>query len=471
MSVPLHLLTAEALAEAYRAGSLSPVEATEAALSRIEALDPVYNAWCHVDRPAALAAARAAEARWRNGTMLSPVDGVPTGIKDLMPAAGWPYRSGSRATDPAPVAEDAPPVARMREAGAVFLGKTTTPEFGWKGVTDSPLTGISRNPWNPERTCGGSSGGAGAAAALGQGALHLGSDGAGSIRMPCGFCGVPGIKQTYGLVGKYPPSIMGSLSHTGPMARSTMDLALMLDVIARMDPRDPYGVPRPVESYAAALRGEPAERPLAGLRIAFSPTLGYARVTPDVAAAVAAAVPVLAEAGAEVEQVERVFDDPLEILAGFWGHGLSQLLDKLGAEKWPLMEPPVVAMGQAAQALSAMDLARLTGRREALCRAMGEFHEHYDLLVTPQLPLTAFTAGLEFPEGSGMQRWWEWSPFTYPFNLTGQPAATVPCGLAPDGLPVALQIVGARFADLDVLRAAQAFERRQPFRMPDPKAA
>ncbi len=458
----LHLFTAADLVAGYRDGSLSPVAATEAALDRIAALDGTYNAYCHVDRDSALAAARASEGRWRAGAPLGPVDGVPTGIKDLMPATGWPYRSGSRATGAEPAAEDAPPVARMRAAGAVFLGKTTTPEFGWKGVTDSPLTGITRNPWNPDRTSGGSSGGAAVAAALGMGSLQLGSDGAGSIRMPCGFCGVPGIKQTYGLVAKYPPSVMGSLSHTGPMARSIGDLATMLDVIAAMDPRDAYCVPRPQPSYAAIL-----EDGIAGLRIAYSPTLGYADVDPAVARIAAQAVQVLAEAGAEIEIVDHVFDDPLEILAGFWGHGLARLLDKLGAEAWPLLEPPVVEMGRAAEPLSALDLARLAARREALCLTMGTFHSRHDLLVTPQLPLTAFAAGREFPPGRGMRRWWEWSPFTYPFNLTGQPAATVPCGLAPDGLPVALQIVGARFADDLVLRAARAFEARRPFAMPD----
>lgn len=463
MTDRLHLLTADDLVAGYRSGALSPVAATEAALARIAALDGIYNAYCHVDGAGALAQARASEARWRAGAPLGPVDGVPTGIKDLMPAQGWPYRSGSLATGPEPAVEDAPPVARMRAAGAVFLGKTTTPEFGWKGVTDSPLTGITRNPWNPDRTSGGSSGGAAVAAALGMGALHLGSDGAGSIRMPCGFCGVPGIKQTYGLVAKYPPSIMGSLSHTGPMARGIADLAVMLDIIAMPDPRDAYCVPRPVPGYAAIL-----EQGIAGLRIAYSPTLGYAAVDPAVAEVAARAVGVLEAAGAVVEQVDSLFDDPLEILAGIWGHGLAHLLDKLGEERWPLLEPPVLEMGLAARPLSALDLASLTARREVLCLTMGQFHSRYDLLVTPQLPLTAFQAGIEFPPGRGLRRWWEWSPFTYPFNLTGQPAATVPCGFAVDGLPVALQIVGARFADDIVLRAARAFEVRQPFALPEP---
>lgn len=464
MTVDLHLLSATALADRYRAGTLSPVEATRAALDRIRALDGVYNAWCHLDEEGAMALARESEGRWRSGTARSAVDGVPTGIKDLMAVRGWPYRSGSRATDPdLRPEEDAPAVARLREAGAVFLGKTTTPEFGWKGVTDSPLTGITRNPWNPERTSGGSSGGAGTAAALGMGALHLGSDGAGSIRIPCGFCGIPGIKQTFGLVAKSPPSTMGTLSHAGPMARTVTDLALMLDLIARPDPSDWYAVPRNVPSYAAIL-----EEGIAGLRIAYSPTLGHARVDPQVAGLVARAVQVLADAGAHVEQVDHVFDDPLSILAPIWGHGLTQLLDKLGEARWPLLEPPVVEMGQAARAMTALEMRAVTARREELGIRMARFHTRHDLLVTPQLPITAFAAGVEFPPGQGMRRWWDWSPFAFPFNLTGQPAATLPCGLAADGLPVALQVVGPRFRDDLVLRAARAFEHRRPFAMPDP---
>src|SRR5438874_12970677 len=229
---------AEALAELYRKKALSPVEAAEILFARIEALQPKLNAFCIVDRDGALAAARASEQRWRRGVPLSPIDGVPVTIKDLVLMRGFPTLRGSKLIDPAQDwSDDGPAVARLREAGAVILGKTTTPEFGWKAIGDSPLTGISRNPWNNDRTPGGSSAGAAIAAATGMGALHLGSDGGGSIRIPSSFCGVFGIKPTYGLVASSPPSPFAAVSHTGPMTRTVDDAALMLSVIAAWDPR------------------------------------------------------------------------------------------------------------------------------------------------------------------------------------------------------------------------------------------
>src|SRR3954468_6573412 len=216
------------LVELYRTQALSPVEAAEALLARAETLQPKLNAFCVIDRDGALEAAREAERRWRDGEPLGPLDGVPVTIKDLVLMRGFPTRRGSRMIDPVPDTEDGPAVARLREAGAVIIGKTTTPEFGWKAIGDSPLTGITRNPWNKERTPGGSSAGAAVAAATGMGPLHLGSDGGGSIRIPSSFTGVFGIKPTYGLVAASPPSPFAVVSHTGPMTRTVEDAALML---------------------------------------------------------------------------------------------------------------------------------------------------------------------------------------------------------------------------------------------------
>src|SRR5271155_2623319 len=236
--------SAAALTALYRAGTLSPVEVAEALFARLDALQPKINAFCIVDRDGALAAARASEQRWRAGKPLSPVDGVPATIKDLMLMRGLPTLRGSRLIDSdQDWSEDSPGVARLKEAGAVILGKTTTPEFGWIAVGDSPLTGITRNPWNLARTPGGSSAGAAAACAAGIGVLNAGSDGAGSIRIPACFCGVFGIKPTLGRVPASPPSPMGLLSHHGPITRSVVDAAVMLDAIGRPDPRDPYWLP------------------------------------------------------------------------------------------------------------------------------------------------------------------------------------------------------------------------------------
>jgi len=279
-------LTATALLEHYRRKTLSPVEATKAVLARIAALNPSLNAFLLVDEEAALGAARASEARWMKGAPQGRVDGVPATVKDIMISRGWPTRRGSKTVRrDQPWDEDAPMVARLREHGAVLIGKTTTPEFGWKAIGDSPLTGITRNPWNRERTPGGSSAGAAVAAAAGMGPLHLASDGGGSIRIPSSFTGVFGIKPTYGLVASSPPSPFAVVSHTGPMTRTVTDAALMLSVIAGWDPRDPYALPPAKRDYRGGLDGG-----IKGLRFAYSPTLGYAKVDPEVARQVEAAV-------------------------------------------------------------------------------------------------------------------------------------------------------------------------------------
>src|SRR6185312_8862372 len=270
---------AEALVHLFATKQASPVEATNATLERVKRYNPRYNAFCLVDEDAALASARASEARWLRGEPASHIDGVTATIKDIVLTRGWPTLRGSRSTDRKQLwDEDAPAVARLREAGAVLIGKTTTPEFGWKGVCDSPLTGITRNPWNAERTPGGSSGGAAVAAALGMGCLHLGTDGGGSIRIPAGFCGLFGFKPTFGIVPVHPHSPAGTLWHQGPIARTVEDAALMLSVIARPDARDWYQSPPLNIDYRAGLNDG-----VKGLRIAYSRTLGYARVDPDVA--------------------------------------------------------------------------------------------------------------------------------------------------------------------------------------------
>src|SRR6266851_4923680 len=236
--------SAEALVDLYRTKALSPVDAAEALFARLDALQPRLNAFCVVDRDGALAAARGSERRWHQGEPVSPIDGVPVTIKDLVLMRGFPTLRGSKLVDPAQDwSEDGPAVARLREAGAVILGKTTTPEFGWKAIGDSPLTGITRNPWNLERTPGGSSAGAAAACAAGIAPLNVGSDGAGSIRIPSAFTGIFGIKASFGRVPAHPPSAMGLLSNVGPMTRSVRDAAAMLNVLSGPDPRDPYTLP------------------------------------------------------------------------------------------------------------------------------------------------------------------------------------------------------------------------------------
>lgn len=462
VSRDIALMSATDLLAAYRAKRLSPIEATRTALARIAELDQRFNAFSLVDEEMALAAAHESEARWHKGEPLGLVDGVPTTIKDLLITRGWPTLRGSKTVKrDQPWTEDAPAVARLREEGAVIIGKTTTPEFGWKGVTDSPLTGVTRNPWNPETTPGGSSGGAAVAAALGMGALHIGTDGGGSIRIPAAFSGIFGLKPSFGLVPAYPLSPFGTVAHVGPMTRTVADAALMLTVLANPDPRDWYALPPDGRDYRVGL-----DLGLKGRRIAWSPTIAGAPVDPEVAAIVADAVKLLSELGAHVEEVDPGLPASRETFVRHWYPGAANAIRAIGAEDRKLMDPGLIAIAEEGARLPLMDYLAAVREREAMGQQMNLFHRQWDLLVTPALPIPAFAAGHETPPGSANERWVDWTPFTYPFNLTRQPAAAVPCGFTASGLPVALQIVGPLYGDAAVLQAAHAFELVRPFRLP-----
>ncbi|MFF4140393.1 amidase [Streptomyces sp. NPDC001698] len=446
-------LTAGELLDGYRKGEFSPVEATRAALERAERIQPEVNAFVRITAEDALARARESEDRWRRGRPSGLLDGVPVTVKDILLLRGHPTLRGSRTVpEEGRWDEDAPSVARLREHGAVFLGKTTTPEFGWKGVTDSPLTGVTRNPHDPTRTAGGSSGGSAAAVALGAGALSLGTDGGGSVRIPAAMCGIFGLKPTYGRVPLYPPSAFGTLSHVGPMTRDAADAALLLDVIGVPDARDWSALGPAPGSFTEALAGG-----VRGLRIAYSPSLGgQVPVRPAVATAVRRAVAGLAELGAYVTESDPDFADPVEAFHTLWFSGAARVVQHLGPHRRELLDPGLREICAAGARLSALDYLAAVDVRMELGRVMGHFHQNYDLLVTPTLPITAFEAGAEVPKGSGHRRWTGWTPFTYPFNMTQQPAASVPVGRDEGGLPVGLQIVAARHRDDLVLRAAHA---------------
>jgi aspartyl-tRNA(Asn)/glutamyl-tRNA(Gln) amidotransferase subunit A len=466
MSDDIALLSVAESITGYRDGSLSPVAATEAALARIEAHDGKFNAFRLVDAESALRAARESEERWRIKAPRGRVDGVPTAIKDLTLTKGWSTLRGSKTTpEDQPWEEDAPCVARLREHGAVLIGKTTTPEFGWKGLTDSPLTGITRNPWSPERTPGGSSGGAAVAVATGMASLAIGSDGGGSIRIPAGFTGIFGLKPSGGRVPTYPLSALGTLSHTGPMTRTVTDAAIMLSVISEPDPRDWYALP-PQGAGTAADYTVGLDDGVEGLRIGFSPTLGGHPVDPEIAALVAKAAGRFEDLGATIEEADPGLGDCAATFRTHWYAGLATLLATFTEAQKALMDPGLVEIAAEGAGYSALDYLAAVKLREAMGVAMNLFHQSHDLLLTPSLPIPAFEAGLEVPRGSGMERWPDWTPFSYPFNLTRQPAASVPCGLTSEGLPAGLQIVGPSYADALVLRAARAFEEAEPFKMP-----
>ncbi|MDH6626633.1 aspartyl-tRNA(Asn)/glutamyl-tRNA(Gln) amidotransferase subunit A [Streptomyces sp. LBL] len=454
-------LTALQLVDGYRKGEFSPVEATRAALKRAASIQPKVNAFVRLTADEALARARDSADRWRRGEPAGLVDGVPVTVKDILLLRGTPTLKGSKAiSEQGRWDEDAPSVARLREHGAVFLGKTTTPEFGWKGVTDSPLTGVTRNPHDPTRTAGGSSGGAAAAVALGAGPLALGTDGGGSVRIPAAFCGIFALKPTYGRVPLYPASAFGTLAHVGPMTRDAADAALLLDVIGNPDSRDWSALGPAPGTFSAGLSGG-----VRGLRVAYSPSLGgQVAVQPAVAAAVRRGVERLAELGAYVTEADPDLTDPVDAFHTLWFSGAARMTQPFGPRQRELLDPGLREICDRGARYSALDYLAAVDVRMDLGRRMGRFHDSYDLLVTPTLPITAFEAGAEVPKGSGHRRWTGWTPFTYPFNMTQQPAASVPVGTDGNGLPVGLQLVAARHRDDLVLRAAHAlYETGTPY--------
>ncbi len=462
MTDDLCWLDATTLAADIRLARVSPVEITEAVLARIERVNPTINAFCTVAAEAARAQARLAEAAVVRGDVLGPLHGVPISFKDLTATAGIRTTFGSRIWEHHIPKADAPVVERARRAGAIMLGKTNTPEFGCKGVTDNRIFGATRNPWNLGRTPGGSSGGAAAALAAGLGPLAEGSDLAGSIRQPAACCGVVGLKPTLGRVPRF-PSVNGwtSFACVGPMARTVRDAALLLSVMAGPDERDPVSLPLGSESFARAADGG-----IAGLRVAFSPDLGYAAVDPEIRTLCAAAARRFTDLGCTVEESDPGFDDPetlfLDLTAPMRAAADLHHLSHWKAE----MDPILVERIERANGMSAVDYERATLRRTAMWHIVREFFERFELLLTPVTAVPPIPLDVQYPReiaGRRVSSPIAWFPFTYPFAMMGMPAISVPCGFTRDGLPVGLQIVGRRLADATVLRAAAAFEAVAPW--------
>jgi aspartyl-tRNA(Asn)/glutamyl-tRNA(Gln) amidotransferase subunit A len=454
-------LDGTALLAAYRNRLLSPREVVQDVLERAEKANPVINAFVFTDAEGVLAAARRSEERWMRGQPCGPLDGLPCTIKDAINWAGHPNRAGSRLSPPDPVPENAPTVEDLLEAGAIPVGKTTLPEFGWKAVGDSPLYGVTRNPWDTSKTTGGSSAGAGAAAALNLGVIHLGMDSAGSIRIPAAFCGVFGLKPSHGRVPSAPPVPFALISDIGPLARTVRDAARMLTVIAGPDPRDIWSVQAPPPDYRIGL-----EDGVRSLRLAWSPRLGFVgTLDPEVEALAAEAARAFEELGAVVEQADPDWRDPLDIIRAIWRAGSwMELSSAAPPERWHEADPGLVAFAEPGRDMRAAEFMGAANARNALFKAMSEFHERYDLLLTPAVATAAFEAGHDTPpDGRFGEEWFKWAPYSYPFDLTLQPAASVPCGRTGAGLPVGLQIVGPLLRDDLVLRAARAFEAVRPW--------
>ncbi|MBC9206296.1 amidase [Roseomonas aerophila] len=450
------------LAGLIRSKALSPVELTEAVLRRIERLEPQLNAFARLTPDIARQQARAAEDAVMAGQTLGPLHGVPVTIKDHEAIAGLPTEFGSYTRQGDTPAFTTPMVTRLQEAGAVLLGKTTTPEFGWKGVSDSPLTGMTHNPWKHGYNAGASSSGAGVGAAAGYGPLHQAGDGAGSIRMPAHFCGAFGLKPTYGRVPVYPPSAGDQTLHLGPMTRTVADAALMLRTMAGPHPWDQTSLEAPPADYPGLLREPFPRQP----RIAFSADLGHARVDPEVAALVQAAA----------DAIETSLGLPVEPVVPEWGRRGPDLarffwpahMNRFGAllPEWEArMDPGFVACIRAGEGCDLNSYQRMRLEKYAYCVEIHRFFEDWDFLLTPAVSVAAFPAERLQPEHWPQHPWdWlSWAEFSYPFNLSGNPAASIPCGFTAAGLPVGLQIVGRRFDDLGVLRLSALFEAARPW--------
>ena len=448
------------LAELIRTKRLSPVEAMSAILERIAAVNPRVNAFAHLAADRAMDQARAAEAALLGGGPIGPLHGVPVTIKDLAITKDMPTQFGTLMLKGNQPAEDTVMVTRLQAAGAIVIGKTTTSEYGWKGVSESPLTGITHNPWKHGYNAGASSAGAGAAAAAGFGPLHQGSDGAGSIRMPSHFCGVFGLKPSFGRVPAYPVNAGDYTSHNGPMTRTVADAALFLAVTAGAHPDDHTSLEAGPADYLGRLKDG-----VRGKRIAYSPDLGHARVDPDVAALVKAAALRFADLGAQVEEVPIPWGPQgAELVRLFWPAHMTRLVPKL--PEWESrMDPGLVACIRAGEKVSIDTYQLARERKYAYVAAIHRWFENWDLLLTPAVSVAAFPAERLNPAHWPQHDWdWvQWAEFSYPFNMSWNPAASVPCGFTAEGLPVGLQIVGRRFDDLSVLQASAAFEAAQPW--------
>jgi aspartyl-tRNA(Asn)/glutamyl-tRNA(Gln) amidotransferase subunit A len=461
MTDDLALLSAGELLAGYRSKQFTPIEVTRAALTRISTYNDRVNAFCFVDEEGALAAARESEARWAASKPLGLVDGVPTTIKDLLVSKGWPTLRGSTliARDQ-PWTEDAPAVARLREQGAVFVGKTTTPEFGWKPVTDSALVGVTVNPWDLSRTAGGSSGGAAVAAALGMGTLHVGTDAGGSIRIPASFTGVFGLKPNHARVPAYPPSPNSSIAHVGPMTCSVSDAALMLTAMTGYDPRDSYALPQEPRDWRIGL-----EQGISRLRIAYAPTLNGEHVDPRIASLIRTAVRQLADLGAVIEEAEPPLASAEEVFLTIYRAAVANLAGGFTPEQRRKLDLGLQAFADGASAVGLSDYFAALKAREAMTAALNQFFESYDALVLPTLPIVAFEAGEMTPKSGEFPAWYRWTPFSGPFNLTKVPAASIPCGFV-GGLPVGLQVVVPTFREDLALRVCRAYESLNPIRRP-----
>ena len=458
------LMSAETLLGLYARRDLSPVEVLRAVTERIARFNPWVNAFA-VMNPRALHAAGESEARWMAGRPMGMLDGVPATVKDLLHLAGFPTRRGSRTTDTTPLAEDAPSVMGLKEAGAVIIGKTTTTEFGWKSPGDCPLHGITRNPWNPQRTPGGSSSGAGAAGAACFGPLHIGTDAGGSIRIPAAYCGLVGVKPSFGRIPQWPLGAFGHVAVAGPMTRTVRDAALMFSAMARFDLRDPYALPDDPRDWRNGI-----EDGVAGMRVALVRRLGFdPPLDADGADALNAAARILEQAGAIVEEHDPALPDTRGIFGRVWAVAMARVVATTPPERRELLDAGIMDVAAREGDMSAVEYLAAEAMRLETAHAMARLHQRYDLVLTACTPTAAFAA--DQPTLRPAEALWrDWAPWTFTFNLTRQPAISVPVGVDGEGMPRAVQVAAALYRDDLCFRAARAIEQAVAMPVLEPTA-
>lgn len=460
-NIDICFLSVTEMVEAIKTKSLSPVEVMDAILSRVEQLNPRINAYCTLVIGTARVQAKEAEAMVMRGEHLEPLHGIPVSIKDLITTNGIRTTGGSKIYENFIPQTDAIVVERLKAAGAIIIGKTNTSEFGSTFFTDNKVFGPTRNPWNLNLTPGGSSGGAAASVASGMGPLAIGTDRAGSIRVPSSFCGTFGLKPSYGRVPRHPSDYVGAAMYFGPITRTVSDAALAMQVIAGRDDRDLSSLPDTNVRYVPFL-----DAGVRGLRIAWSKDLGFATVDRQVLDATEKAVRIFEALGCEIEADSP--EDISQYRSIFSGVEYAALfLDKL-EQRRDQMEPRFARRIEESKNVIALDYVRSQLKQLELWDRIRLFFEKYslDLLLTPTVAVPPFElAKSEVTEIAGVEVSSQigWTPFTSIFNKTGQPAASIPCGWTDDGLPIGLQIIGRRFDDLTVLKAAFAFEQASPW--------
>ena len=457
--------TARELARAIVTRTLSPVEAVESSLARLDATEPRLRSFVTVLADRALRDAKQMETQLRQHKPQGPLAGVPISVKDLIAVGGVPLTFGSRSMADNVAPDDAVAVERLRDAGAIIIGKTTTSEFGCKAVGDSPLTGSTRNPWDLSKTAGGSSAGAAASVAAGVTSIALGTDGGGSIRIPAAMTGLFGVKAQFGRVPVFPVAANPTLAHVCPIGRDVRDVALLLGVLSGYDARDPHSVSVAAPDYLAACDRDPR-----ALKIAWSPSFGYAAPDADVCAIAEAAVRTFTELGCVVEEVDAPLGpDPAAMWTAEFYAGVAARLAPTLRDRRELLDPEVATMVEQALTMDAEAYGRAVQMRYAFREKLRKFFGEYDLLLSPSLPVAGVDAGVSIPPRFADRNLVTWVGYTYPFNLTGQPAASIPAGFTREGLPVGLQLVARAYREEDLFAAAAAFETARPWAQHAPR--